>query len=117
MPVVPVPDVKAGALLQQPVYSPRGVLLAPADTVLTAEHLATFTAWGVRTITVAGDAQLPLDQPQLDEQSLAAVQNLFDTHFAPAMPLNPLMREVRRVAEQMYIKQLLQQEDAESDAD
>ncbi|HZS90623.1 MAG TPA: hypothetical protein VFE42_24400 [Chloroflexota bacterium] len=118
MPVLPVADVKPGTELQQPVHSPRGVLLAASGTVLTQEHLATFVAYGVRTINVAAPSdKVPFEPRQLDEERLAAVQAHFDARFAPAMPLSPLMREVRRVAEEMYIKKLLQQEDLEAGAD
>ena len=107
MAIVAVAELQPGAVLGQPVYSPRGILLAAAGTVLTATHLATFNSWGVVEVTVVGDESS--DQaaaPAMDEAQILAIQQLVEDRFSLVVPLNPFMREVRRVTEQLLMRRV-----------
>ncbi len=110
MPTVALADLEAGAVLSQAVYSPRGILLAPPGTVLTATHLAIFSSWGVAEAVIEGAEAVATDeQPTaraLSEAEILEVQRLVEDRFSLVVPLYPFMREVRRVTEMMLIRRL-----------
>lgn len=115
MPTIALADVQAGAILATPVYSSRGLLLAPAGTVITEAHLATFASWGVVEADVVADPSAVTAGPrQLDEAQIAEVQRLVEERFALNTAPNPLLREVRRVTEQILIRRLLKQQESQS---
>ena len=108
MPTIALADVEEGAVLASAVYSARGLLLAPAGTVITAAHLATFASWGVVEADIVADASAEAAGPrQLDETQLDEVRRQVEERFSLNTTPNPLMREVRRVTEQILIRRLL----------
>lgn len=106
VPLVSLKSVKPGAVLEQPVHSPRGLLLAPAGAVLTEAYLSTFASWGVLTVSITGKEALPQEEHELDEEQLRAVHDLIEDRFSLVVPMYPFMREVQRVSEQIVIKRL-----------
>ena len=103
MPRISIVDLRAGDVLNSPVHSPRGVLLAAA-TVLGETHLALFASWDVREADIVsrqGSATQPLDPARIEE-----VKALLDDRFSLLQPLTPLMSEARNVAEELLIERL-----------
>jgi len=104
VPRVSLVDLRAGDVLNSPVHSPRGVLLAAAATVLGETHLALFASWDVREADIVsrqGSATQPLDPARIEE-----VKALLDDRFSLLQPLTPLMSEARNVAEELLIERL-----------
>lgn len=115
MPTIALADVQAGTVLAGPVYSARGLLLAPAGTVITEAHLATFASWGVVEADVVADPTAVAEGArQLDQAQIDEVRRLVDERFVLNMVPNPLMREVRRVTEQILMRRLLKQQESQS---
>lgn len=107
MPTVAISELQPGAVLSQAIHSPRGVLLAPAGTVVTEAHLALFSSWGVREAQVAGDERAgALGARQVDEAQVFAVQQLLEDRFSVLEELSPFMQEVRHAAEHILIQRL-----------
>jgi hypothetical protein len=107
VPTIALADVEEGAVLASAVYSARGLLLAPAGTVITAAHLATFASWGVVEADIVADSSAAAGPRQLDEAQLDEVRQQVEERFSLNTTPNPLMREVRRVTEQILIRRLL----------
>lgn len=110
VPTVAISDLEPGAVLSQAIHSPRGVLLAPAGTVVTEAHLALFASWGVREAEIAGD--LPTrtgEAAQVSEEEVFAVQQLLDERFSLLDEPTPFMQEVRHAAEQIVVRRLHEQ--------
>jgi len=104
VPRVSLVDLRAGDVLNSPVLSPRGVLLAAAATVLGETHLALFASWDVREADIVprqGAAPRPLDPARIED-----VKALLDDRFSLVQPLTPLMSEARGVAEELLIARL-----------
>lgn len=118
MPTVAIADAQPGAVLSQPVYSPRGILLAPDGAVLTEAHLSIFASWGVQSVSIAGEV-LPTQARtrQLTAEQQQTVHDLIDDRFSLVVPMFPFMREVQRVAEEILIKRLQTQIAAEDRTD
>jgi hypothetical protein len=103
--IVAVTELKPGVVLERPVYSPRGILLASSGSVVTDAHIATFTAWGVRDVRVAVGGETPAPSTRRDGEALAAeIKQLVEDRFSLVEPLYPFTREVRRVAELLLLK-------------
>ena len=104
MPTVAMADLQPGAVLSQAVYSPRGILLAPAGTMLTDTHLSIFQSWGVLEVAIEGDdGEAPVEA---SAEVIASMQQMLDDRFSLVVPLYPFMREVRRVTEQLLLQRL-----------
>lgn len=117
MPTVAISELQPGAVLSHAIHSPRGVLLAPAGTVVTEAHLALFTSWGVREAEISGDnAPHAVGARQIDDAEIEAVQQLLDERFSTEEELSPFMQEVRRVAEHILIQRLYTQAQPEEHA-
>lgn len=104
MPKVSLDDLHAGDVLNSPVHSPRGVLLAAAATVLRDTHLALFASWDVREVDIVsrqGSTPQPLDPAHSEK-----VKALLDDRFSLVQPLTPWMNEVRGVAEDLLTERL-----------
>ncbi len=107
VPTVAIADAQPGAMLSQPVYSPRGILLAPDGAVLTEAHLAIFASWGVQSISIAGEAPAATSSTrQLTAEQQEAIHDLVEDRFSLVVPMFPFMREVRRVTEEILVKRL-----------
>ena len=107
VPMVAISDLEPGAVLSQAIHSPRGVLLAPAGTVVTEAHLALFASWGVREAEVTGE--LPVrgaEAGPVSEEDVFAVRELLDERFSLLDEPTPFMQEVRNAAEQIVIRRL-----------
>lgn len=110
VPTVAISDLEPGAVLSQAIHSPRGVLLAPAGTVVTEAHLALFASWGVREAEITGD--LPLRAAgavQVSQEEVFAVQQLLEERFSLLDEPTPFMQEVRNAAEQIVVRRLHEQ--------
>lgn len=107
MPRVSLVDLHAGDVLNSPVHSPRGVLLAPAGAALGDTHLTLFASWGVREVDIVSRQRAAGEAPQpLDPARIAEVKALLDDRFSLVQPLTPLLAEVQRVAEDLLIERL-----------
>ena len=107
VPTVPISALEPGAVLSQAIHSPRGVLLAPAGTVVTEAHLALFTSWGVREAEVSGEAPGRAAQAtQVSEEQVFAVRQLIEERFSLLEEPTPFMQEVRNAAEQIVVRRL-----------
>lgn len=117
MPIVAISELQPGAVLSQAIHSPRGVLLAPAGTVVSEAHLALFASWGVREAEIAGDQYAGASGVrQADEAQVLAVQQLLEERFSCLDELTPFMQEVRRAAEQILIGRLSAQAPPQEEA-
>lgn len=117
MPTVAITELQPGAVLSQAIHSPRGVLLAPAGTVVTEAHMALFTSWGVREAQVAGDEHAgTAEARQIDEAQVFAVQQLVEERFSTLDEMTPFMQEVRHAAEQIVIARLQSQTPLQEEA-
>lgn len=45
-------NVRAGMVLQDPVYNPDGQILLPAGKTITEKHLEVFNMWGVVYVSI-----------------------------------------------------------------
>ena len=99
VPRLALADLRPGDRLNSPAHSARGVLLAPAETVLNETHRALFASWGVADADIVGRARAEGDESRpLDPRRVEAIGSLLDERFSLVQPLTPFLSEARRVA-------------------
>lgn len=108
MVTIAVADLQSGVVLEEPVYTPRGVLLAAAGTVLAEAHLATFNSWGVVEVCIVGEQEEESETtaPIVDEEQALTVQRIVEDRFALVVPQYPFMREMQRVTELILLRRV-----------
>jgi len=99
--------LRAGMVLEAPLFNSDGLMLLPRGTRLEAKHLDRFRQWCVREAAIEGTAG---DEPTagLDPSLLTAVERALDEKFA-LDDGGEIMAEVKRIVRTMTLQEAQRQ--------
>ena len=107
MGMVSLNELRAGMVLEAPLFNGDGLMLLPRGTRLKAKHLDRFRQWRVREAAVEGIAG---EEPAagLDPGLLAAVERALNEKFALDHG-GEIMTEVKRIVRTMILQEAQRQ--------
>ena len=96
-------ELRAGMVLEAPLFNGDGLMLLPRGTRLEAKHLDRFRQWRIREAAIEG-ALTHEAAAHLDPSLLAAVERALDEKFA-LDDGGEIMAEVKRIVRTMTLQE------------
>ena len=118
MGVLSLAELRPGMVLEQSLFTSRGVMLLPRGTRLARKHLALLKHWDVREAQVEGAGRAPAGDAaaDLDPHLLAAIGRALNEKFA-LNDSDEIMLEVKRIVRKMTLHEALRRAGDRHDKD
>lgn len=106
---ISVGDLKAGMVLNSPVFTISGNILLKEGVEITEKHINIFKKWGIWEVDIQGISDEDADretQKIFTEQELAVIEKKINERFNN-INNNPVALEIIRITKKIMLQKLL----------